>query len=195
MDHVKQKVRCPNCDCNVDLVISEFGGKVIVEPPEASPFVDKKELIEHYKKVKGFSGPAGIAWDKEHRLRAFHHAKKILAAIPVVETAKRAVGWTADEWKRRRLGSGNEWNLATVEKWVAEFLVEEARTKSRLSAPKCKRCLVKPSVDGAIVCGDCSWCFLCDQEGRGSEKEPHMMVDQIGRDPICQSCFEAENNA
>ncbi len=142
MDQVKQKVKCPNCDCSVDLVISEFGGKVVVEPPEASPYVDKKDLIEHYKKVKGFTAAAGTAWDREHRLRAFHHAKKILAAIPVVETAKRAIGWTADEWVRRRLGQGNEWNLGTVEKWVAEFLVDEKRRSTLVQEKKatCKIC-------------------------------------------------------
>ncbi len=189
MDQVKQKVTCPSCDCPVHLLISEFGGKVVVEPPEASPYVDKKDLLEHYKKIKGFSGPAGAAWDKEHRLRAFHHAKKILAAIPVVETAKRAINWTADEWKRRRLGSGTEWNLATVEKWVAEFLVDEAKTKARHALPKCVGCgLSSVIAEGAKVCEKCSWCHLCDEAGRPCEKDPKEMVDQPGNKPICREC-------
>jgi len=188
MDQVKQNVKCPNCDCQVDLIISEFGGKVVVEPPEASPYVDKKELIEHYKRTKGFTKEAGLAWDREHRLRAFHHAKKILAAIPVVETAKRAVGWTADEWRRRRLGQGNEWNLGTVEKWVAEFLVDEARRKAHLDKPKCIRCQ-KPAVDGAIVCLGCSWCWKCDGAERESKKAPSDMVDDRRYPvPVCRDC-------
>ncbi len=191
MDQVKQKVKCPNCDCQVDLVISEFGGKVIVQPPEASPYVDKKDLIEHYKKLKGFTEAAGKAWDQEHRLRAFHHAKKILAAIPVVETAKRAIGWTADEWRRRKLGAGNEWNLATVEKWVAEFLVDEARRKVHADAPKCSDC-GNPAIPGATVCASHSWCWKCDAEGRTSEKDPKDMVPQRDTPSICRSCAEVK---
>lgn len=135
MNEIKQKVRCPNCDCQVKLVVSEFGGKVVVEAPEGSSYTDKKQLLDHYKKVKGFTDAAGAAWDAEHRVRAFHHAKKILAAIPQIETAKRAVGWTADEYRRRGLGT-NGWNLATVEKWVAEFLADEARRKALGEAKK-----------------------------------------------------------
>ncbi len=187
VDHVKQKVKCPNCECSVDLLISEFGGKVVVEPPEASPYIDKKHLLDHYKKVKGFTLAAGKAWDETHRTRAFHHAKKILAAIPVVETAKRAIGWTADEWIRRRLGTGAEWNLGTVEKWVAEFLVAEARTKAQLDKPRCVNCQ-KPAVDGAVVCLECSWCWKCDEAGRASEKNPQDMVDGLTAKPICKEC-------
>jgi hypothetical protein len=173
----------------VDLIISEFGGKVVVEPPEASPYIDKKDLIEHYKKVKGFTAAAGAAWDREHRLRAFHHAKKILAAIPVVETAKRSINWTADEYVRRRCGSGNEWNLATVEKWVAEFLVDEAKRKARADLPKCVGC-GKPAVEGSKVCADCSWCWKCDDAGRTCEKDPSQMIDNPGTKPICLECSE-----
>lgn len=191
MDNVKQTVKCPHCDNRLDLVIGEFGGKVEVEQPETSPYVDKKELIEHYKRVKGFKAAAGAAWDKEHRARAFHHAKKILAAIPVVETAKRAIGWTADEWVRRRLGTGNEWNLATVEKWVAEFLVDDARRKARMDKPKCVNCQ-KPAEDGAKVCLDCAWCHLCDTAGRDSKKAPADMVDVPGSHPICRDCAKVK---
>lgn len=189
MNEIKQKVKCPSCDCQVNLVVSEFGGKVVVQPPEASPFVDKKALIDHYKKVKGFTDAAGAAWDQEHRLRAFHHAKKILAACPVVDTAKRAVGWTADEYRRRGLGT-NGWNLATVEKWLAEFLVDEARRAAHATAPKCCNC-PKPAAEGAKVCVDCSWCWKCDDAGRPSKKDPKDMVERKDAPPVCRECAQA----
>lgn len=192
MDHIKQKVKCPHCDNGLDLVISEFGGKVVVEPPEASPYVDKKELIDFYKKTKGFTDAAGVAWDREHRARAFHHAKKILAAIPVVDTAKRAISWTADEWRRRGLGKGNEWNLGTVEKWVAEFLVDERKRKTLTARPKCVGCMTAPAEEGALVCEKCAWCWKCDDAGRPSGKNPVDMVYGGLTAPVCRSCAAGE---
>lgn len=186
MENIKQKVKCPNCDCQVKLVITEFGGKVVVEQPDGSPYIDKKDLADHYKKVKGFTEAAGAAWDQEHRLRAFHHAKKILVAIPVVETAKRSIGWTADEYRRRGLGT-NGWNLATVEKWAAEFLVDEARRSARAGLPKCCEC-GNAAIKDTKVCKEHSWCYLCDDKGRDSQKMPEDMIPQKNTPPICRDC-------
>lgn len=191
MENIKHKLRCPNCDFENKIVSSEFGGKLEIEKLSSS-YLDKKELIDHYKLVKKYTGAAGSAWDIKHRDRAFLHAKNILRAIPTLDTAKRAIGWTADEYRRRGLGT-NGWSIATVEKWVAEFLVDEARRAANAGGPKCCNCS-KPAVIGAKVCTECSWCWKCDEAERPIQKEPKDMVPQKNTPPICRECAKTATN-
>jgi hypothetical protein len=192
MDNVAHQIKCPHCLTSLRLVVSEFGGKVEVDPIAGASNKDKLELVEHYKAVKEYVGTRGDAFDKTHRARAFHHAKKILAQVPILATAKLAIEWTRDEYRRRGCGTdGTNWNLGTVEKWVPDFLVWEAKQRAQKKVASCAGCLTRARVEGALVCADCAWCWQCDEKGKPSRKAPRDMVPQPLTQPICKDCAAA----
>lgn len=189
MENVKLETECPHCANKLRLNFNSWTHQLELEKPDVTPYKDKMNVVEHYKKVKGYDRFKG--WDQAHRARAFGYAKTLLASVSdsasPCAAAKEAIDWTRDAALRK----GLDWNLGTVVKWAPDYLKDAETRKILISKPKCVGC-GKTAIEGASVCQECSWCWKCDDAGRDCQKAPTDMVPQVGMPPICKACAGAK---
>lgn len=193
MENVHLETTCPHCSNKLELDFNSWTHELKLRSPDVSPYRDKLIVVEHYKKVKGYSKheTTSKAWDKLHRARAFAAAKSLLIACAQeknpAETAKRAIDWTEDKARRQAL----DWNIGTVVKWSADFLQQAGAAAAIAAKPKCTACRAKPAIDGEKFCTECCWCWKCDDEGRPCKKTPGEMALLPDRPPVCVDCKKA----
>lgn len=127
MQIVNYPVRCECCGETTTLQVNLFTGEhKILKKPEDFSYRQKWDIVEHYKKVKGFDTIP--TWDKTNKGRALKAAKAVLKFFAVVNdpvgVAKECLSETAEKYKQHDWF----WNLEMIPTRIApEWILEKQK--------------------------------------------------------------------
>lgn len=127
MQLVKYPVKC-QCGCKAvtTIEVNLFNGEhTIVKPALESNYLEKWEIVSHYKTLKNFDKYP--TWDKLHKQRAMKRAGEILRFFGMLEDRIGVAKECMTETNKRAVDGGWNWTLETITKIGPDWLAAKEK--------------------------------------------------------------------